>query len=499
MELQFHKTQIPYLRTALRETQNQEQTQEVRLADGMPDVGHVLSCWGQVLIRGKEWRSGGISVSGGVMVWVLYAPEDGSEPQCVETWLPFQTKWDFQSDEQDGTITVQPLLRNVDARSTSARKLMVRANVGILAEALCADDAGLSMPDTLPEDICILKNTYPMCLPMEAGEKAFTLEETLSLPASMPTPVKLIRYELRPELTEEKILADKLVFRGTAIAHILYCGIDGQLYNFDFEVPFSQYAELDREYTAQANAKVCMAVTNLEIEQGAEENLILKAGLTGQYTVYDSVNVEVIEDAYSPKRQVVPENVLLYLPEVLDFKTEKIHAESTMESDSIRVADTAFYPNQVHMFREGEKMVGELSGTFQMLSYDENGKLKATTNHWEDSWNTIVGEDAKVEVFLQPVGKYAISSNAAGAELKAELLMNMQVIAEKGIPMVTGLELGEIQEPDPNRPSLILCRMGTQRLWDVAKRTGSTMEAIQKANDLQKEPESNRILLIPVL
>ena len=61
MELQFEKKLIPCLRTVMRQVQTQEQTQEeVRLPEGMPDIGRVLSSWGQVLIRGKEWRSGGM-------------------------------------------------------------------------------------------------------------------------------------------------------------------------------------------------------------------------------------------------------------------------------------------------------------------------------------------------------------------------------------------------------------------------------------------------------
>lgn len=64
--------------------------------------------------------------------------------------------------------------------------------------------------------------------------------------------------------------------------------------------------------------------------------------------------------------------------------------------------------------------------------------------------------------------------------------------------MVTGLELGEQRRLDPNRPSLILRRIGEDRLWDIAKASNSTVEAIRKANGLQEEPAPNQMLLIPV-
>ena len=61
MELTFNKTACPCLRKAVRQIQTQEQTQEVRLPESMPDIGKVLGSWGQVLIRpvqpfGKECR-----------------------------------------------------------------------------------------------------------------------------------------------------------------------------------------------------------------------------------------------------------------------------------------------------------------------------------------------------------------------------------------------------------------------------------------------------------
>ena len=92
MEIAFQKAEFPCLTAAVNEVQNSEQTQELRLPDGMPDVGKVLCAWGQTILRGKEWRSDSLTVSGGMLIWVLYTPEDGSECRIVDGWLPFQLR-----------------------------------------------------------------------------------------------------------------------------------------------------------------------------------------------------------------------------------------------------------------------------------------------------------------------------------------------------------------------------------------------------------------------
>ena len=82
--------------------------------------------------------------------------------------------------------------------------------------------------------------------------------------------------------------------------------------------------------------------------------------------------------------------------------------------------------------------------------------------------------------------------------VKGEVPLEMTSESSRGFSMITGVELGEEKEPDANRPSLILRRAGDGRLWDIAKESGSTMDAIRKANGLQEEPAAGQMLLIPV-
>ena len=65
MELQFEKKPCGFLRHCVREVREQEQTQEIRLPDGMPDIGSILCARGQVILRAKQWQPGGVSISGG--------------------------------------------------------------------------------------------------------------------------------------------------------------------------------------------------------------------------------------------------------------------------------------------------------------------------------------------------------------------------------------------------------------------------------------------------
>lgn len=499
MELQFHKSVIPCMDTLVQEVQNQELTQEVRLTDGMPDIGKVLASWGQILIRSKEWRSGSVGVSGGVMAWVLYVPEDSQEVQSVAAWLPFQMKWDIADTQRDGTIHVIPLLRGIDARSISARKLMVRVGVGVLAQATVSGQAEIYMPEDLPQDVNILQRTYPLLVPTEAGEKAFSIEETLSFADTAPQVAKIIRFDLQPAITEEKVVSDKVVFRGAVNLHILYLDPQGNLNSRDFELPFSQFAQLEKEYDPASVASITLVPTNVELEQGEEEQWSFKAGLIGQYMIHSAQSITLAEDAYSNQRTVLPQFSLLNIPARLDSYQELVPVEQSAQTQTVQAMDVSFSCEHPRLYREEDAVVGEMSGMFQLLGYDDSGELSSDTLHWEDTFTVPAAEETQVHAMAQTAGKAYATVHGDSATLHGEIRRDISTTWSQGLPMMVGLELGELQEPKADRPSVILRRAGEESLWELAKSAGSTVQAIQKANNLQQEPEENQMLLIPVM
>lgn len=498
MELQFDKMNWECLTPVAAQTRSAEQTQEVRLSDAMPDIGRVIASWGQVLLRGKEWRSGGMSVSAGVMAWVLYAPEDGSEPQTVETWIPFQLKWDFPETKHDGVMVADCLLAAVDARSVSARKLVVRASVSVMGQALEPIQAQVYRPGEMDADVQLLRKNYPVKLPREAGEKQFDMEEKLAVPSSAPPVAKLVRYSLQPEIIDQKVMAGKAVFRGRALVHVLYISESGELKTLDQEVSFSQFSDLEREYGADAEVRVVPAVTGLELEILEPSRLQLKAGLTGQYVVTDLSVAEVVEDAYSLTRELTPRQENLAMPFVLDDRRETVRLEREQELDADRVVDTAFLAEQPRVRRDADLLTMEMGGGFQLLYYGADGTLQGKVCNWEERMPLAADESSRFTVQLRPSGHPQAVCNGGKVSLRADALADMVTTAEEGLPMVTGLEIGETRPADPSRPSLILRRAGSGKLWNIAKECGATVEAIARANRLSGEPEEGQMLLIPV-
>lgn len=497
MELQFDKRELGCIQMLRCRVQNVEETAEVRLDDMVPPASRVICAWGQPLLRGKQWRSDAVQVTGGVMAWVLYAAEDGSS-HCVQAWVPIQTKMDIPASERDGTVMADLALRSVDARSIHERKLLVRVDVAVQLQCAVPCDAALYDPGELPEDVQLKKALYPAYLPMEMGEKEFSIDEILDLPGACPALGSVVCYRLQPELIDRKVMADKVVFRGMGLLHLVYKAEDGQLCSHHFELPFSQYAELSGQYEQTASARILPSVTSLELET-EDGRLHVQAGLVGQYLIRERKELTVAEDAYSTRRELTPCCQQIQLPVILDSQLQTQHCELTQPSQGARVLDVAFLPDQPAPMRTENGQELELAGKFQVLYAGPDGEPEAAVYPWDGQLPLGADESCRVDALVGVSGVPVATLAGGSIALRADMGIDAACGTEQTVSVICGLQLEERKQEADERPAVVLRRAGQQSLWEMAKAAGSTVDAIMAANGLTGDPAPDRMLLIPLV
>lgn len=499
MNLQFETAKCEFLENLAGEPVTLEQTREIKLPEGMPDIGRVICVWGQVILRGKEWRRDSVLATGGVMVWVLYAPEDGDKVLTVSEWIPMQMKWDIRDSLHDGTLRVCWDLRWMDARMLSARKLHVRFSVAGRAEALAQREEAVFRKPEVPADVQLLEANYPLRLVTEAGERNISLDEELTLEETLPRPETLLAYHADPQVTETQVLTDRIVFRGNLFLQVLYRGTDGAVHCWEQSLPFSQFADLGSQFGEDAGAKVEPAVTSLELDLGEDGILRLRCGLLGQYAVEEQKMIPIIQDAYSPRRTVEPKLGELELPAMAECVNQTVSGEVSLPYVPQRVVHTRFLPDVVRKSATQDTVAFGLPGQFEVLFYDGAGDLQAASGRWEGTVTLPSDNGCGAECRPgKPMHLTAVPGEG-DVTLRCQLPVTLECRSGEGIPMVSELKLGEEQTQSDDRPALILRKAGKDRLWDIAKACGSTVDAICRANEITDGGDPERLLLIPVV
>lgn len=493
--MRFEKQEVSCLKPCLSRVQTLEQTQEVALPEG--GEARVLGTWGQSVMRSKEWMGSSILMTGGVQVWVLYESEEGGL-QCLSSWIPFRMEWEAPEEKNGSWVRIRTLLRSADARPVASGKLLIRVGVAALAEAFCTHRAAVHSPVEVDSGMQLLRSQWPVRLRKAAGEKPFELEQELILPDSVPEVSKLLSWQLDTKVTDQKILGNKILFRGTGNLHMVYLTTEHLLRCWDFEIPFSQYGQLQEGHSADASADVAIAVTRLELEQMDGKNLHLRTGMTGQYVVEEGQMLETVEDAFFPRRELQVSREVLTMPVVLDSRWETVTRQQMLPVSADVIADQVFRPDFPQQHREGDTIRLTQSGILQLMYYDENGILRSTAVRMEGEMP--LSQDETVQLTAVPGDAHLqLHGGRDAVEIHWEMALRLSAAADQELPMVTGLEPGEKTKPREGMPALILCRAGNRRLWDIARECGSTVSAIETANGLTGEPEKDRMLLIPVV
>ncbi len=498
MELPFEKKVCRYYRQKRYDLLNMEQTQELKVPDSMPDIGRIIASWGQVVLRGKDWKAGGAGINGGVMVWVMYAPADDGPVQTLEGWLPWKSSVDFQDNGEDGTIRLECVLQSVDARTVSGRKMILRAEVGVILQILTPETSELCEPTSIPEDIERLERTYPLIMTRESGEKMFLIDEELNLPAGMPSVAKLVYFRMEPELLDQKVMGSKAVFRGIGNLHLLYMDENQKLNSHDFEVPFAQYVDLDGEYESDAEISCLLCLTSLEVEPEPEGSIRIKCGMVSQYLINAPTVLKILEDAYSPCRDVQLEYEPLHLPVWVQQLVENETYTTDMDIPNGTVVDVGV---QLHPVRVSKQPgMDTISGgcSFQALIQNEDGSVEGRTvktelsKDWKTSCDTIC--------FSWSKGPVSCRKNGENWRFETQTALDIASVCNQSLDMVNSVLYEEVHQPDPERPSVIIrAKQPEQSLWDLAKGCGSTVDAIRKINQLEGEPDQDQLLLIPVI
>lgn len=501
MELSFQTRPLRCLGHILHEMRAQEETAEVIVPDSCPDVERIVYSAASVVLRGHECRAGCITVSGGIRASALCMPEGASTPRALDAYLPFSLRIDHPAAAERLPLILSAQVRQVDARLVNSRKVLFRVEVGCTADAYAPQEHTLYTLENAPQALAVQTQTYPVLLPAETAERSFSVSDEPELPGGRPFAAEICSYDTCVRVTDSKVVGSKAVFKGHICLHVLYLSGDGSINAWEEQIPFSQYCALSDDYS-EAPLSVTMLVTSAELEldgTGEGRRFLLSVGLTAQCVVSRTIPLTLIEDAYAVGGTLEAEWKQYSLACELDRQTiyEELRTQSAEQADC--VIDCAAYCDFPYTERTDGVLRVKAPVCVHVLYRDAAGALQGACIKTESACETALCEQARCIPAVSCCTCFA-QPNAGGMEIRAETAFGLTCTAAQELRTLCGGTLSFPSEKDPERPSVILraCR-AEERVWDVAKRYGTTCAALCEANGLQtQELHAGQMLLIPM-
>ena len=500
MELLFETKSSEFLREAYYGTISQEETGETIVPDSYPDVGQILHAFGSVVLRGKDSRSGSVSLSGGIHGGVLYQPEDGSAPRALHLYMPFTVRMEHPALTERGLCDVDCRIRSADARMLNSRKVLLR--VSLCGSAVCYEPAEEEQCRWEGcEDLQLRTASYPVVRTLEYAEKPFPMTEEAELPAGRAPMAELVRYQADVDVQESRLLGSRGVFKGNVQLKLLYRTEEEELVSWSCQLPFSQYAEFEREYDGEEELETHIALTDLSVEDanGQGKRLLINLQMLAQCIVSGAETVEIAEDAYSLHHDFVPQWREVELEGRLDRQVQQENLRAQIQAPVQSVVDTQVYLGDPVAEREGENLVVTVPAMANVLYLDHDGQLQGTTVRMETSCQTAAAETCACRAAVRPAGEAFAVPSGEGLEVRCAVAVTMDTRSSQTFRSLSGGQMSDEPVPTADRPSVILRAVGPQdTLWSLAKACCSTTDAICAANGISEGPLPEGMLLIPV-
>lgn len=464
-----------------------EDSTEFVIPDVYEDVGKILDIRGQVMITSDKTMNPTSSLEAVVFTNVLYLSEIGDKIECVSTEIPFVFDITEAGLEENTELLTRFFLCDIEAKPLSARKILFRAKVMAKISAFSIGRYSVcNEPAQEAEQIKIhyLKKQSEHSLLSALREKTFAISDEYVLPDMIDKSAELLFTQSSVIVDEVKSVGSKLVFKAKILTDAVLLSEKDKtdLKSVKFETEFSQIIE------SELNDKSIEALiyTNLisadfvRLPVGNEASFAASYRISATATCLENIGFDYLSDAYSNSSQLMLERDELNIYKVKQAKILKIRAEGRINDSNIASELSYLSVSFVNTEVDNENILVDavLRGTargytneLMPIEVKLRGNDKLSLDHGET-----------IEILGIRCGEVEMSPDGS---LSVDLVLTFILKKSCAINFISAINYDENSiQYGTSRPSLtVLCsKAGDTDLWSIAKKYGSTIEAIEGSN-----------------
>jgi len=488
MKAVLHENKLNCYVKAYESQKMMEVSGESVVSDKMPDIGLLGETDAHVILRAKRTDDGVGVLEGDLLANVCYIPDSGGGYCSIAITIPWQVEFESDAINHQSTAIGEVQLLQLETRMLNPRKVLVKAKLQAVLSVY--DKRTVAVYDDMDENAIVqIRKTEEDCsLAATVCEKTFAAADEYPLSADLIGGTILCK-SVRFRTDDVKTLANKLIVKGSAISDVVIMTQQGSAERVSFISGFSFIAETDCE-TVTPDVKVVMMPTALYYEISSDgKSISVEAHGVCQIVSYRKQTLRYISDVYSNfyDCKTDTENLSVYTDTKSSVHRESVTSSLTGRSQIEQVRFVTALPNAAIYHGHAIKIPINISASVKY----ENGTLD-----WMKKQITVelkVKHSEKV-VSVRVADVYSVV-NGTEVEVRVSMDVDLREETERVLQFITSVETDEEHPFCLVRPSVSVVRKGGT-LWDLARQFGSTVELIQKYNQIEEDETSSDVMLL---
>lgn len=513
MELKLQKESICINEIVFDGTLEQSIELDYLLPDYCQSIFKVLKCKITPKITSERIMNGKLLVDGVAYIKVIYAAEENYRIRSLTQKQIFSKSLELKEPYEDGVVNASVKCDYVNCRVVNQRRLDIRGAVTIRATVsavrkleVLSNASGMGVQVNNQQITALDKKLY--------ANKEFSIKEELELAYGKPSISEILDTAANCTLTDYKLIANKVVLKGEITLHTLYLGEDVMAGPeiMDYTVPISQIIDLPG-VTEEYQCVVHFDVTSIEInlkQNGDGECKCFDAEFALRACVEADKNAQaqLINDIYSTSYEVQSNTSRVKIEQLLNMVNEICLCKSTLqlpqgELSCVYDISCDFVNESCRCVNGCIEVTGNLSTCILALDCDNMPVLLEKTSPCEMKIEGVCTTD---DVLFSPhISICAVSYNLVSGtdiEVKAEVRICGNLYQYCFYDVVNAISIDENGKKQPCTDAVIRLYYAEcgERVWDIAKRFNTSVDAILLENALESDVLASRgMLLIPIV
>lgn len=463
---------------------------DVIIPDVKPDIVSWVNASGNVCVYKKEISEGKIRFDGSVSVYIMYlADSSDSVVRGINTTLDFSELIDFDGVREGMNIDEQLTLKSIDCRVLNGRKVNISANIEVKINAYANENTSLVREINNVEDMQVLSKTIEINSLLGTGTSRAYAKETISLDSS-DNLAEILCVHTRFLDKDTKPSYNKILAKADFEVKIMYLTEDNRIGTVNSKIPVMGFVDVQEVTdTSMCNTKYGLKNIIIKPNSTEEHSIYVEAEVELTCNVYENRQIDVIQDLYSPSRNVEFNEKSIETNSRKSNITETCNIRENISIPDIgdnRIYDVEVTPN-ILSERTSENRIlyeGEVEARFIFDSNNVSGldtrNVSIPFTFEVNNQGVTTGSMLETEI---EVRRDDFVVNAGNVSVNIDLGFNIGVLKNERLNIIDEINMDEAS-PKESYSMIVYFVKPSDTLWKIAKKFGSTIEDIARVNEI---------------
>ena len=479
--------------------------QDITLPDYCADIKKILRCSVVPGIHSVSLSGEKATAKGTTVIRVLYLAE-GDKADVFEKNIDLAVSVNLKDVPADGVVRAKAKVDFVNCRATSQRKLSVSAGVTVIFSCYGAVSEEFAVRG---EPSSVQVKTEKLTGENHLGffEKTFDMNETVVLNSEHKPMGKIVGCTYRCEEGQNKLSSGKLLIKGDLVTEICYLceKEDNVIDTVTHTMPISQILDV-RELPDGADCEVKLRVSqllcNIKADSSGSNRLLeLSARVNAFVSAREKKELEVITDCYCTEFETddtfETPGFRCHIREITERRQAK--GVTVLPSPAKEISYVKCIDITENIKYTADSADAACSALVMIMYLDENGIPCCCEKNLDFDFSYSV-----VKKCEEPYGKFDITPLSISASLngndKAELIFDFNVAGKIYCSfdkkVLKSLSICEDKPKITGGAVTLYFAEAGEKLWDVAREHGTTVDIIMQENGLKKDYVEEKSMLM---